>query len=62
MGDLDNGQSILKSSDPLLRSFRGVAEEAAGAHKDVNAVVEAADKAGLARKVARLIPVVCIKG
>lgn len=43
-------------------SARGVAEEAPGAYKDVNAVVDAADQAGLARKVARLKPVVCIKG
>ena len=31
-------------------------------HKDVGTVVEASDRAGLARKVARLVPVVCIKG
>ncbi len=43
-------------------SLRGVAEEAPGAYKDVAAVVDAADHAGLARKVARLKPVVCIKG
>jgi tRNA-splicing ligase RtcB len=43
-------------------SFRGVAEEAPGAYKDVAAVVEAAEQAGLARKVARLSPLVCIKG
>jgi tRNA-splicing ligase RtcB len=43
-------------------SSRGVAEEAPGAYKDVNAVVDAADEAGLARKVAKLKPVVCIKG
>lgn len=43
-------------------SSRGVAEEAPGAYKDVNAVVEAAHQAGLARKVAKLIPVVCVKG
>ena len=30
--------------------------------KDVNAVVDAADKAGLARKVAGLKPVICVKG
>jgi tRNA-splicing ligase RtcB len=48
----------------LIRSpsFRGVAEEAPGAYKDVSAVVEAADHAGLARRVARLEPRVCIKG
>jgi tRNA-splicing ligase RtcB len=43
-------------------SSRGVAEEAPGAYKDVTAVVDAADRAGLSRKVARLEPVVCIKG
>ncbi len=48
----------------LIRSTssRGVAEEAPGAYKDVSAVVEAAHRAGLARKVARLEPVICIKG
>ena len=43
-------------------SQRGVAEEAPGAYKDVTEVVNAADRAGLARKVARLEPLVCIKG
>jgi tRNA-splicing ligase RtcB len=43
-------------------SSRGVAEEAPGAYKDVTEVVEAADRAGLARVVARLEPLVCIKG
>jgi tRNA-splicing ligase RtcB len=43
-------------------SLRGVAEEAPAAYKDVTAVVEAADRAGLARLVARLEPMVCIKG
>jgi tRNA-splicing ligase RtcB len=48
----------------LIRSpsLRGVAEEAPLAYKDVSAVVEAADRAGLARKVARLVPLICIKG
>jgi tRNA-splicing ligase RtcB (3'-phosphate/5'-hydroxy nucleic acid ligase) len=43
-------------------SSRGVAEEAPGAYKDVSAVVDAAEAAGLARKVARLAPLICIKG
>ena len=43
-------------------SLRGVAEEAPGAYKNVDAVVDAADAAGLARKVARLAPLVCVKG
>ncbi|HYT98699.1 MAG TPA: RtcB family protein [Casimicrobiaceae bacterium] len=48
----------------LIRSasMRGIAEEAPGAYKDVSAVVEAAHHAQLARKVARLEPLVCIKG
>ena len=48
----------------LIRSpsLRGVAEEAPGAYKDVSAVVQAADDAGLAHCVARLEPMVCIKG
>ena len=43
-------------------SMRGVAEEAPQAYKDVAAVVDAADAAGLARKVARVEPLICIKG
>jgi tRNA-splicing ligase RtcB len=48
----------------LIRSpsSRGVSEEAPGAYKDVGAVVDAADTAGLARKVARLAPMICVKG
>jgi tRNA-splicing ligase RtcB (3'-phosphate/5'-hydroxy nucleic acid ligase) len=48
----------------LIRSpsTRGVAEEAPGAYKDVSAVVAAAEHAGLARRVARLRPLICIKG
>jgi tRNA-splicing ligase RtcB len=48
----------------LIRSpsLRGVAEEAPGAYKSVERVVEAAERAGLARRVARLEPLVCVKG
>ena len=48
----------------LIRShsYRGVAEEAPGAYKDVDAVVDAAENAGLARKVVKLAPVICVKG
>ena len=54
----------LKRQGILVRSpsLRGVAEEAPLAYKDVSAVVDSADHAGLARKVARLRPLVCIKG
>jgi tRNA-splicing ligase RtcB len=48
----------------LIRSpsLRGVAEEAPGAYKSVDRVVDVAEKAGLARKVARLEPLICVKG
>jgi len=54
----------LASRGILIRSpsMRGVAEEAPLAYKDVSEVVNCADAAGLARKVARLEPLVCIKG
>lgn len=43
-------------------SLRGVAEEAPLAYKDVTAVVDAADAAGLACKIARVEPLICVKG
>ena len=46
----------------LTPSYRGVAEEAPGAYKDVGAVVDAAQGATLSRKVAKLRPMVCVKG
>ena len=54
----------LEAQGILIRSpsGRGVAEEAPGAYKDVEAVVRAADAAGLARLVAKLEPMVCVKG
>lgn len=52
------GQGILIRSP----SQRGVAEEAPGAYKDVDRVVQVAARAGLARLVARLRPMICVKG
>ena len=48
----------------LIRSpsLRGVAEEAPYAYKDIAAVVRASQQAGLAKAVARLEPMICIKG
>ncbi|MGZ4897149.1 MAG: RtcB family protein [Candidatus Angelobacter sp.] len=43
-------------------SMRGVAEEAPGAYKDVDAVVDATDQARLAHKVAKLLPLIVVKG
>ncbi|MHC5101572.1 MAG: RtcB family protein [Planctomycetota bacterium] len=44
------------------RSMRGIAEEAPAAYKDVSEVVEATHQAGLAKKIAKLVPLACIKG
>jgi len=62
-----NGRGIqdeLAARGILIRSpsTRGIAEEAPHAYKDVGEVIEAADHAGLARRVARLVPLICIKG
>jgi tRNA-splicing ligase RtcB len=43
-------------------SMAGLAEEAPEAYKDIDAVVEVVDGAGLARKVARLRPLAVMKG
>ena len=48
---------IIKGASP-----RGIAEEAPGAYKDVTAVVDAREIAVLALKVARLEPLICVKG
>jgi tRNA-splicing ligase RtcB len=57
-------QDDLAARGILIRSpsTRGIAEEAPGAYKDVGAVVLAAEKAGLAKRVARLRPLICVKG
>jgi tRNA-splicing ligase RtcB len=52
------GQGILIRT----RSMRGAAEEAPGSYKDVDLVAEATEQAGLARRVALLRPLACVKG
>jgi tRNA-splicing ligase RtcB len=43
-------------------SLAVAAEEAPGAYKDVDEVVNATHKAGIARLVARLVPIGVVKG
>ncbi len=62
-----NGREVktdLESRGILIRSksLRGIAEEAPGAYKDIDLVAEATEQAGLARRVAFLRPLVCLKG
>lgn len=61
------GSDVVKSlgyKGILIRSpsLRGIAEEAPNAYKDVDAVVESAHRAKLSAKVAKLQPLVCVKG
>jgi tRNA-splicing ligase RtcB len=54
----------LEARGVLVRglSWRGLAEEAPSAYKDVDAVAEVSERAGLARRVARLVPLGVVKG
>lgn len=57
-------QDELAMHGVLVRSpsTRGIAEEAPGAYKDLHRIAEVSEHAGLARRVAHLKPLVCIKG
>ena len=55
--ELERGGILLRAG-----SWKGLAEEAPLAYKDVDKVVEACHGAGLARQVARLRPLAVIKG
>ncbi len=61
------GDELLKglaSQGIIVRthSYSGAAEEAPGAYKDVTAVVDSTHNAGLAKKVAMVKPLACVKG
>ncbi|WP_079064248.1 RtcB family protein [Streptomyces sp. NRRL F-4489] len=57
-------RDVLESRGIAVRpsSWRGLAEEAPTAYKDIDAVAAATEGAGLARLVARLIPLGVVKG
>ncbi len=62
-----HGKEIVASLEErgiLVRghSYSGIAEEAPESYKDVAEVVEAAHNANLAKKVARVKPIACVKG
>jgi len=48
--------------NPSVSLASKAAEEAPDAYKDINAVVDAAEVAHLGRKVAKLMPLACVKG
>jgi tRNA-splicing ligase RtcB len=62
-----SGQEVIKRLESKgiiikCRSLRGIAEEAPLAYKDIDNVVEVVHRAGLSKKVAKLIPLAVIKG
>lgn len=61
------GETVIENLQKMgilvkCQSVRGIAEEAPIAYKDINEVVEVVDRAGLSKKVAKLVPLVVIKG
>jgi tRNA-splicing ligase RtcB len=57
IAELDRGGIVVRA-----HSRAGLAEEAPGAYKDVERVVAVMEGAGVSRRVARLRPLVCVKG
>jgi len=62
-----SGQEVVRKLESKgiivkCQSSRGIAEEAPIAYKDIDEVVEVVHNAGLAKKVAKLIPLAVIKG
>ncbi len=62
-----SGQEVIKSLESkgiIVKCWspRGIAEEAPMAYKDVDEVVEVVHRAGLSKKVAKLVPLTVIKG
>jgi tRNA-splicing ligase RtcB len=62
-----SGQEVIKSLESkgiIVKcwSFRGIAEEAPMAYKDVEQVVDVVHQAGLSKKIVRLVPLAVIKG
>jgi tRNA-splicing ligase RtcB (3'-phosphate/5'-hydroxy nucleic acid ligase) len=55
--DMENRGIYVKTT-----SFAGLAEEAGGAYKDIDEVIETAHNAGISRKVAKLVPIGNVKG
>jgi len=60
----ENVRQRMKESGILVRTgyMPGLAEEAAFAYKNIDAVVEAVDALGISKKVARFYPILNIKG
>jgi tRNA-splicing ligase RtcB len=57
-------QERMEARGILVRtvSYSGLAEEAGAAYKDIDDVVDAAEQAGISRRVVRLVPIGNVKG
>jgi tRNA-splicing ligase RtcB len=57
-------QQEMEGRDIYVRtaSWAGLAEEAGGAYKDIDEVIQATEQAGISKRVARFAPVGNIKG
>jgi tRNA-splicing ligase RtcB len=55
--DMENRGIYVKTT-----SFAGLAEEAGGAYKDIDEVIETAHNLGISRKVVKLVPIGNVKG
>jgi tRNA-splicing ligase RtcB len=57
-------QEQMESRGILVRavSYSGLAEEAGPAYKNIDDVIEAAEQAGISKRVARLVPIGVVKG
>lgn len=61
-GDALQQEMLRKGIYVRTTSYSGLAEEAGGAYKDVDAVIEAAELAGISKRVVRLTPIGNVKG
>jgi len=58
----DVQRALEKEGITVRGPWKGLAEEAPHAYKDIDRVVNVVHKAGLARKVARMVPLGVMKG
>jgi tRNA-splicing ligase RtcB len=60
----ENLQQELQDRGIYVRSdsWAGLSEEASGAYKDIDDVIEASELAGISRRVVRFVPVGNVKG
>ncbi len=61
-GERARDELAAKGIELRSTSWKGVAEEASGAYKDVDEVVRISHEVGLGRLVARAVPIGVVKG